>query len=184
MDIREEISKELADLGEILDAAELKYRHGVETGDDVAALRLLEEAVDLVPDYAEAWQALGERYYALCLVGKAEQCFLKAAKFHGSIEAILRLAEISSGKEHYRIASNFYEAVLNRDPYNLRALLGLAKNHRNMENYLAASKAYNSTLELLELKETGGDLKAWRKRCMIESCSCNLDDYTGDEEDI
>ena len=177
MSIRVEVERNISELGEIVDAAEKKYRQSLETEDDYAALELLEAAVDLVPDFGDAWHALGVRYMGLHLVDKAEKCFVESWRHHVCVDTFLCLAEISLKKERYSWARMFYGYVLRVEPANLRALLGQVDVFRSEEKLLKALCGYEDVLELIRLKDQDADIGDWLAKRGSGLNLCLVDEY-------
>ena len=180
--LKETVTKEISELKEIIEAAEEKYNEGLLAADDLAAIKLFEEALDIAPDLGEAWMGMGERYMALNLLHKAMTCFLKAGSLTGGVEPMIRIAEIWAKMDKYKLSSTSYKIVLRRDPTNLRALLGLAGSYKGEEKYVNSHRIYNSAYELIELLENGEDLKEWKKNLQINEYDYDYD-YPEDEDE-
>ena len=148
------VQEELSDAKEIVEAAEKKFEQGVNAYDDLEAISFFEEAVDLVPDYVDAWIKMGEVYCRLSLLSKAESCYNKAKKVNSSnVETLLGLATVYHRKEIYRSAIYEYEYALDKDPENLGAWFGLAAVYKDTQCYVQAIACWEKILEIMDARK-------------------------------
>ena len=107
--LREIVLEELADAREIVGEARKLYMKGLKNP-VLEAIPCFEAAVDLVPDYIDAWNKLGEVYCKLSLYVKAESCYNKAQKIdHHNVETLLDLVAVyhRSARADNKIPSHY-----------------------------------------------------------------------------
>ena len=161
MEIRRSVEEQLTEIQEILAVAESKYKQGLNEP-DLEAIDYFKEAVDMVPDYDQAWNAMGLSYKRLSLFDKAIDCFKKATdNDQGKIEAYINLAETYVQKGDYMTSLYTYSLALADDPLNIRAMLGTATIFKSTERYTAAAQCYEKILDALNITdlEKGKDAK-------------------------
>ena len=145
--LREIVLEELADAREIVDEARKLYMQGLKNP-VLEAIPCFEAAVDLVPDYIDAWNKLGEVYCKLSLYVKAESCYNKVQKIdYHNVEAFLGLAAVYHRREMYRSAVNEYEYALAEEPDNILALFGLAAVYKDTQCYCQAMACWEKILD-------------------------------------
>ena len=148
------VQEELSDAKEIVEAAKNKFEQGVNALDDLEAISFFEEAVDLVPDYVDAWNKLGEVYCKLSLLSKAESCYNKALKInYHNVEAILGQANVYHRLEIYKCAIYEYERALDLEPENLRTWFGLAAVYKDTQCYIQAITCWEKILLILDARK-------------------------------
>ena len=156
MNIRRIVEEELDDAREIVEEAKKRYMQGLKSS-GLEAIPCFEAAIDLVPDYVDAWNKLGESYCKLSLYGKAESCYNKAQKIDPhNVETLLGLATVYHRREMYRSAITEYEYALAEEPENLRAWFGLAAVHKDTQCYVQAVTCWEKILEILDTFESLG----------------------------
>ena len=105
------------------------------------AISHFDKAVDLKPDYSEAFNSMGTVYLRLKEWDKAISCFNKARAnllYATSYFALNNLGDAYRGKESYELAIDFYEKALEDNPRFANAHRGLGLTYLDLGDYEAA----------------------------------------------
>ncbi len=115
------------------------------------SIYFLEEAVDLVPDYLEAWIKLSEHYSGLSLLDKAVSCCRKAHEIDsGNVLVCLRMGDLCHRLEWFEKSISYYERVSIKEPGNYLAWFGLASVYKDTQRYMQANICWKKIIEIID----------------------------------
>lgn len=119
------------------------------SGDYFGAIQAYREALEENPHYLEALIQLSRSYFMIEEYQEAQN-FIKQAEVYGrnNLELLNMEARILVGRNDLEQARNRFQAVLEREPNNLEANLGLAEVLLLMGNHQEGAVAYRRSLIL------------------------------------
>jgi len=107
-----------------------------QAGDSVQAIRLVEKAIELIPDFPLYLNNLGQIYLSIKQLDKAEELLLRATRIDTDMAAPLYgLSECYRRQGDLQHAANFIEYVIEREPQHIDAIVSLGRIH--LQNHSA-----------------------------------------------
>jgi tetratricopeptide (TPR) repeat protein len=84
-------------------------------------------AIEIYPDFFNAWYDLGRTYMILNNMDSAFVCFIKVHEMDSTLsDATLNIAIIAETKQDYNTAIKYYERIIKFNPYVLEAYNNLS----------------------------------------------------------
>ncbi|GIV32588.1 MAG: hypothetical protein KatS3mg031_0123 [Chitinophagales bacterium] len=100
------------------------------------AVTYYRRALEIYPDFFNAWYDLGKAYLTLNDPNNAMQCFIKVYQMDSTFSrAALQIAMIAQQKGDYNTAIRYYQSVIKNDPYMAEAYAGLGLLYFNLKDY-------------------------------------------------
>ena len=111
------------------------------------AVRYLDKATMLDPNYKEAWYNKGQALYALKYYKKGQSSYEKAVEIDANyIDPLIALAEIEFSEKNLEKAIELYKHVYSLDETYSDSILKIAESYSLLENYEKAQEYYEKVL--------------------------------------
>ncbi|MGF1542207.1 MAG: tetratricopeptide repeat protein [Pleurocapsa sp.] len=132
-------------------SAEDKFQLGralLSQGNQSAALSCLRQALQLKPDYADAYVLLGEIFYNKQRESEAQTCYAQAVKYQTNNSlAYFRLGQIAAKQQNDKQAFNFYKQAIALEPEHPEAYHYLGEILDRQERWGEAIKVYRQAIK-------------------------------------